>query len=133
MNPCRYSCIALLTLLFLSVSPPGQTADIAGDPRERAASALEQSLKTDPNNPELWVHLGFAYRKLGQIDQAQSAFEKATHLNPQNTEAFYMLGLIYESKHETQAAQKAWQSYLLAEKDVEKRAVAEKHLHHLSQ
>ena len=101
--------------------------------KERAVSALEQDIKTDPNNAELWLHLGFAYCKLDNIDQAQNAFERAALLNPQAKDAYFMLGLIYESKHQKQEAEKAWKSYLAVEKDPEKRAVAEKHIHHLSQ
>ena len=46
------------------------------DNRQEAVSKLEQDVKSSPNNPELWLHLGFAYRKADQIDQAQSAFQK---------------------------------------------------------
>jgi cytochrome c-type biogenesis protein CcmH/NrfG len=106
----------------------------AADPqKERAVSALEEDLKTDPNNAELWLHLGFAYRKLGKIDQAQNAFEKVSSLNPNEKDAFFMLGLIYESKNQKDAAEKAWKSYLAAETDAGKRSIAQKHIHHLSQ
>ena len=101
--------------------------------KERAASALEQDIKTDPNNAELWLHLGFAYRKMDKIDQAQNAFEKAALLNPQAKDAYFMLGLIYESKHRKLEAEKAWKRYLAAETDPERRAIAEKHIHHLGQ
>src|ERR1051325_6151565 len=122
-------------LIILLVTTVAWSADSSrADPsKERAAAALEQAVKTDPSNAELWLHLGFAYRKTGQIDQSQSAFEKAAALNPHEPDAFYMLGLIYESKHDEQAAEKAWKSYLAAESDASKRVVAEKHLHHLSQ
>jgi cytochrome c-type biogenesis protein CcmH/NrfG len=100
-------------------------------PRERAAAAIEQALKTDPNNAELWVHLGFAHRKQGQIDQAQTAFEKARSLDPRTKEALYMLGLIYEKKGRKTDAQRAWQDYLAAETDPIKKADAEKHLQEL--
>jgi cytochrome c-type biogenesis protein CcmH/NrfG len=121
--------------LFLSSSYLGHAAEPASvrEAKERAVSALEQDLKTDPNNSELWLHLGFAYRKLGKIDQAQNAFEKASTLNPHESDAYYMLALIYESKHQTEQAKKAWQDYLAAETDKTKRDVAEKHIHHLSQ
>ena len=103
------------------------------DQQQRVAAALQQDLKTDPNNGELWLHLGFAYRKLGQMDEAQQAFEKVAALNPHEPDAHYMLALIYESKHQNEAAKQAWNDYLAAESDTTKRAVAEKHIHHLSQ
>ena len=136
MNVIRFSKLKaglILLMFFMVASPSGNASDSTAAPKERAVAALEQDLKTDPNNSELWLHLGFAYRKMGNMDQAQAAFEKASSLNPREPDAFYMLGLIYESKHQTQAAEKAWKDYLAAETDSSKRAIAEKHIHHLSQ
>ena len=132
MNSIRFQhllpLIAALALCLFS-----RSARAADPQQERAATALEQDLKTDPDNAELWLHLGFAYRKMDKIDQARQAFEKASALNPHERDAYYMLGLIYESQHNTAAAQKVWKEYLSAETDANKRAVAEKHIHHLSQ
>lgn len=101
--------------------------------KQDAVAALEQDVKSNPNNSELWLHLGFAYRKVGQVDSAQSAFQKAASLDPRNREAFYMLGLIYEKKNMTSDAQRAWTQYMQTETDPAKRAEAERHLHHLAQ
>jgi cytochrome c-type biogenesis protein CcmH/NrfG len=122
----------LLPLLFACPAIAAEAAS-AGEQRERASAVLEQAVKTDPNNAELWLHLGFAYRKTGQMDQAQSAFEKAASLDPRNRDALYMLGLIYEKKHQTQDALRVWKEYLAVETDASKRGVAEKHIHHLNQ
>jgi cytochrome c-type biogenesis protein CcmH/NrfG len=129
-TPFRMGLIMLLMVMGVGVHADDPTTS---GQKERAVSALEQDTKTDPNNAELWLHLGFAYRKLDKIDQSQNAFEKAALLNPQAKDAYFMLGLIYESKHQKAEAEKAWKSYLAVEKDPEKRAVAEKHIHHLSQ
>lgn len=132
VNSIRFQhALPLLAALLLFIIP--RSAPAADPQQERAATALEQDVKTDPNNPELWLHLGFAYRKMEKIDQARQAFEKVTALNPHQTDAYYMLGLIYESQHNTAAAQKAWKEYLASETNADKRAVAEKHIHHLSQ
>ena len=120
--------------LLLAAVIPSHAADASPNGAQvRAASALEQDLKTDPNNPELCLHLGFAYRKMNKIDQAQAAFEKAAGLAPNAKDAYFMLGLIYESKNMKQEGEEAWKKYLAAETDPEKRALAEKHIHHLSQ
>jgi cytochrome c-type biogenesis protein CcmH/NrfG len=103
------------------------------DAKERATAALEQDVKADPNNAELWLHLGYAYRKDGQVDQSQNAFEKASSLDPRNPNALYMLGLIYEKKHQKQEALRVWKNYLAVESDPSERAIAEKHIHLLSQ
>jgi len=135
VNASRFLIPQIIGVLLLAGRLTATAAETpaADTQRERAVSALEQDLKTDPNNAELWVHLGFAHRKMGKLDDAQRAFEKAAALNPRATEALYMLGLIYESKHDQKAAEKAWKDYLAAETDAEKRAIAEKHIHHLTQ
>jgi len=105
----------------------------APDDKARATAALEQDVKADPNNPQLWLHLGYAYRNDGQLDLAQSAFQKVINLDSRNAGALYMLALIYEKKHQTSDALAAWKKYQSVETDAEKRSVAEKHIHQLSQ
>ena len=122
-------CLPLILVSFAAADPSPATHS----ERERAAAALEQATKTDPGNSELWLHLGFAYRKSGDLDKAQAAFEKAAAVNPRSADAFYMLGLIYESRHQNAEAQKAWDSYMKLESDVNKRSIAQKHIHHLQQ
>jgi cytochrome c-type biogenesis protein CcmH/NrfG len=97
----------------------------------RLKTVLEQSLKSDPNNSTLWVHLGFANRDLDDIDGALAAFEKATQLNPKNPDALYMLAIIYEKKERNADAVKAWKSLLDVTQDRWRRDLAEKHLHRL--
>lgn|GEM_PF-1496190 len=122
-----------LVLLFSAGTLIPAHADMVPSEHQRTVLTLEQAVKNDPLNSELWLHLGFAYRKAGDIEKSRTAFEKASSLNPRSADAFYMLGLIYESKHQTAEAEKAWQSYLSIETDTTKRAVAEKHIHHLDQ
>ena len=124
-----------LAMVFLLASAAAWvTLDAAApDDKERAAAALEQDVKADPNNAELWQHLGYAYRKEGQVDKAQNAFEKVVTLNPRSDNALYMLGLIYEKKRQTQDALRIWRQYLTVETNPAERAVAEKHIHQLSQ
>ena len=119
--------------LLLASGVTVRAAESPNAAQTRAIEALAQDVKKDPNNSELWLHLGFAYRKTNHIDQAQSAFEKAVSLNPHAKDANFMLGIIYESKHMTAEAEMAWENYMAAETDPEKRAIAEKHIHHLSQ
>jgi cytochrome c-type biogenesis protein CcmH/NrfG len=132
VNSIRFRHLPLLlaALMFFLFPRPARSAD---PQQERAAAALEQDLKSDPDNAELWLHLGFAWRKLEKISLAQTAFEKVAALNPREKDAYFMLGLIYEKQHKSEAAKKVWETYLSLEKDVGKRAVAEKHIHHLSQ
>ena len=118
----------LLCLTFLALPVRAVPND-----QQEAVSTLEQDVKASPNNPELWLHLGFAYRKVDQMDQAQNAFQKALSLNPNSKEATSMLALIYEKKQQKPEALRMWKSYLALENDTAKREMAEKHIHQLSQ
>lgn len=123
-----------IVLIFALVSMMGSAgaADGRAD-KERAVAALETALKADPSNAELWIHLAFAQRKLDRLDAAQAAFEKAAGLKPDNEDALYMLGLIYEKKEMKADALRVWKKYLSVSTNPEKKSVAEKHIHHLSQ
>ncbi len=125
---------SIVVLLWVVISARGliQAAPLINE-KDRAVSALEEDVKADPHNAELWLHLGFAYRKLDKIDQAEAAFEKATALDPKAKDAYFMLGLIYENKHRNSDAVQAWESYMAMETNPEKRGIAQKHIHHLSQ
>jgi cytochrome c-type biogenesis protein CcmH/NrfG len=119
---------AAVGLCAVQALPAGQQ-----EQREKAADVLEREVQADPGNAELWLHLGFAQRKLDRLDRAREAFEKASSLDPGNQEALYMLGLIYEKDKRTQDALRVWKQYLSVASDPEKRATAENHIHHLSQ
>lgn len=129
--PLKLSAVPLL--LLLASPAPAAEPPAARQEKERAISALETAIKADPNNAELWIHLAFANRKLDRIDRAQEAFEKAVALSPGNQDALYMLGLIYEKKEMKAEALKTWKQYLAVSTNPEKKTVAEKHIHHLSQ
>ena len=124
-------CLFIVGLCAGSVRAAESTP--SPDARVRAANTIEQAAQVDPANPELWLHLGFARQKLGDTDAAQQAFGKAAALDPKNLDALYMLGLIDEKKHQTQEAIRVWKQYLAASPRPEKRELAEKHIHQLSQ
>lgn len=97
----------------------------------RAKQAIEEALKKDPLNSELWLHLGFACKKLQDVDGSQKAFEKTVELNPKSASAHYMLGLIYEKKKLKEKAIAAWKACLKHATEPQMKEIAEKHLHHL--
>jgi cytochrome c-type biogenesis protein CcmH/NrfG len=106
----------------------------ANDPNAASAiAALEQNVKTNPANPELWVHLGLAYRNNGDIDKAQNAFQRALSMDPRNSNAMFMLGLLYEKKGQKQEALTLWKQFLNVETNPGRRDVAARHIHQLSQ
>jgi Flp pilus assembly protein TadD len=50
------------------------------------------------NDPEVYVNLGDAYKKLGEGGPAQSAYENALALNPNYARASYRIGKIYQTQ-----------------------------------
>jgi cytochrome c-type biogenesis protein CcmH/NrfG len=121
-----------LLLLAAVAGTPAAAGRAESGARERAAGALEQSLKADPDNAYLWLHLGFAYRRLEQLDRARAAFEKASALDSKNLESLYMLALIHEKQERPQEALRVWKQYLSVAEEPAKRSVAEAHIHRLS-
>lgn len=97
----------------------------------RAKAAIEEAVKKDPANAELWLHLGFAFKKLDDADGAQKAFEKVVELNPKSASAHYMLGLIYEKKKMKEQAIAAWKACLANATEDSMKEIAQKHLGHL--
>ncbi|OGR42811.1 MAG: hypothetical protein A2X28_10685 [Elusimicrobia bacterium GWA2_56_46] len=97
----------------------------------RDIAALEEAVKRNPADIELYIRLGFAYAKLEKADDAQRAFENAVRLDPKKAIAHYMLGLIYEKKGLREKALAAWQACLENAAEPHLRETALKHLHHL--
>ena len=54
------------------------------------------------NNPDVYVNLGDAYKKLGDGGQAQIAYEAALAINPKYARASYRIGKIYQTQGVTQ-------------------------------
>src|SRR5690348_4097102 len=83
--------ILILGFLIAAAAPGARALASTGGPKEKAVAALEEDVKADPQNAELWLHLGFAYRKSDQLDKAQQAFEKVHTMDPRNEDALFML------------------------------------------
>jgi tetratricopeptide (TPR) repeat protein len=45
-----------------------------------ALAAYQESLRTNPNNPQTHLNIGFVYYELGYDQQAQEAFDRASKL-----------------------------------------------------
>lgn len=62
---------------------------------QNASQDLKKILKMDPNNADAWNLLGFAYRKMGQLDLSWDAYERALTLDPDHMGANEYLGELY--------------------------------------
>jgi Flp pilus assembly protein TadD len=60
-----------------------------------AVAAFRKAVLRDPRNADLENYLGFAYRNLGQMEQAFAHYEKALSLNPRHRGAHEYLGEAY--------------------------------------
>lgn len=92
------------------------------------AAAIEEDIKAEPKDAELYIKLGFIYSKLEEADKAQSAFEKAESLNPEKSIVHYMLGLIYEKKELKEKAIASWKKCLKYASKKKMKQTAEKHI-----
>jgi len=58
----------------------------------RALGEYAIALEKLPNDAEIWAHIGYAHRRLGNWNKAIAAFEKATQLDPRAADLFWDLG-----------------------------------------
>lgn len=136
------SLFAVFLLLSLTTAAQESVERSAADPEafhkptdaarierlKRARGAMKKNVEADPENFQLWLHLGFIEHKLGDLEAAQAAFEKVVSLEPSETAAHYMLALIYEKKGQNDKAIAAWQACVAHSKDPNLLAIANKHL-----
>lgn len=60
-----------------------------------AIKYLLKAIEKEPNNPEPYIYLGYAYLHLGNIVKAKDAFSKALLINPSYSEGYAALGYLY--------------------------------------
>jgi len=129
----------ILLAAFIAAAAPGMAQTGPRDIRvqsieelTKTAAELEEAIKQQPANAELYIKLGFTYTRLERADDAQRAFENAARLAPGKAITHYMLGLIYEKKGLKDKAISAWTACLQTAVEPQMRETARKHLHHLS-
>ena len=129
----------ILLAAFLAAAAPSMAQAGPRDIRSQSveelkkdAADLEEAVKKQPDNAELYIKLGFTYTRLEKADDAQRAFENAARLAPAKAITHYMLGLIYEKKGLKDKAIASWTACLQYAVEPQMRETARKHLHHLS-
>jgi len=91
----NFRIIAVLTiiLIFLSVSLKAQDIDKYVETGNKfffegkypeAIKSYEKGLELAPDNGELWLQKGLAYRSLNKYDIAFSCYNKAIEINPKD-------------------------------------------------
>ncbi len=72
----------------------------------RSVTYLENSLKRQPDDPEVYFGLGLAQKRMGALDRAIENFSKAASLAPEDGEIYRELGSAYLLKANLPEAQK---------------------------
>lgn len=79
---------------------------------EYAITALEDVVHIQPNMPEAYVNMGFAYLGLQMYDAAIQAFDKTLSLRRTQINAYYGMAIAYEAKKDYEAALGSMRSYI---------------------
>lgn len=80
-----------------------------------AIAIYKKYLALDPNDAEVYLGLGKAYRELGQYVKAVAAHKKAITIEPDYAEAYYHMGLAYNNRKHYYEAMSAFKKYLAFE------------------
>lgn len=82
---------------------------------ERQAEALEmiqRAVRANPTNSSFLDSLGWAYFKLGRLDEAERHLAEAARRNNQSATIQEHLGDLYQQRGKTEMARAAWQKAL---------------------
>lgn len=75
----------------------------------RALKAFESALRSEPENPQLWLERGKVLQRLGRYPEALESFDRALGLAPQHADAWYNRGLALTKLGRNQEALNAFQ------------------------
>jgi tetratricopeptide (TPR) repeat protein len=110
--------VLVIIVLFLSLAPLSFAA--AGEAaREPTAQELEHRvalysalLKNDAGNARNLNALGFAYYRLGRLDEAMASYEKAVAADPGYAVTFNNIGVIELNRNDYEDAEKSFRTAL---------------------
>jgi Flp pilus assembly protein TadD len=89
-------------------------------PFEEAIEKIEEMLKQDPENPDMWCSLGVALIELKKYDEAAEKFEKAAELSPQHPSAWYGWGIALKALGQEKAAAEKIKTAMEMDQDSDK-------------
>ena len=75
---------------------------------EEAVTLAFQLVKDEPNDPESWIMLWAASRKLGKMEQALSSIQKVVEISPDDANACSNLGIAYKDCGQFFEAEKSY-------------------------
>jgi len=86
-------------------------------PFGEAVEKINEVLKQNPENAEMWCSLGVALIELNKYDEAVQKFEKATQLNPQLSSAWYGWGIALKALGKEKAASEKIKTAMETDRD----------------
>ncbi|MBI5562498.1 MAG: tetratricopeptide repeat protein [Deltaproteobacteria bacterium] len=89
----------------------GMQFDMKGQ-NDAAIKEYEESLRLNPNSPEVHNNLGFAYFDKGDTGRAIANQTEALKLNPELANAYYGLAQALEKKGDKKGAIENWKQYI---------------------
>ena len=92
---------------------------------DQAITMIQDAIKKDKRNEELYYLLGKSYLKTRQIELAQEAFEKAVNIKSKFHEARYDLGKLYLETDQLEKAKKTFEDGLKKAKDPKEKGIFE--------
>ena len=108
-----------VVVLALALSVQGQKAERAAHPtRQRSVSQIESEIKSDPNNPRLFVALGLDYWDKNDYPHALEAFQHAVKVGPSSAEAHNWLGVALMEKADLPGATAEFRKAVVARCEV---------------
>ena len=121
MKKIALAIVAIL-ILFASNSyaanvPDDVQAAYDNKQYDQAITKINEAIKKDKRNEELYYLLGKSYLKLRKVDLAQEAFEKAVSIKSKFHQARYDLGKLYLETDQLEKAQKTFTDGLDKAKD----------------
>ena len=89
-------------------------------PFEDAIEKINEMLKQDPENNDMWCSLGVALNELKKYDEAAEKFEKAAELSPQHPSAWYGWGIALKALGQEKAAAEKIKTAMEMDQDSDK-------------
>lgn len=108
LHPLRL--LLLVVALSWGCSTGGYRAPEAPTPAE--IPGLERAAAAGPNDVDVLVRLGAAYRAAGRLDDAKRVLQRALRVNHDSGQATFVLGLVYDESNADSAAADLYRRYL---------------------
>jgi predicted Zn-dependent protease len=87
-----------------------------------ALEMIQRAVKAEPTNPSFLDSLGWAYFKLGQLNEAERHLTDAARRNNSSATIQEHLGDVYQRQGKTAEARTAWQKALTLSAEAEQTA-----------